>query len=98
MDRTTSPGETTSNPYRNLIEQGVDREIACVFSMRGRTFRLPLDSEGFGVMFRICEDIPTAELPYTCQPDVIGDAVPVSTQAIPTYYAFEVIRSRKGLK
>jgi hypothetical protein len=43
-------------------------------SMRGRTFRLPLDSEGFGLMFRICEDIPTAELPYTCQPEVIGDA------------------------
>ena len=43
-------------------------------SMRDRTFRLPLDAEGFGLMFRICEDIPTAELPYTCQPEVIGDA------------------------
>lgn len=36
-------------------------------SFRSRTFRAPLDQEGFGTMFRICEDIPLVELPLTCQ-------------------------------
>lgn len=36
-------------------------------SFRGRTFRAPIDREGFGIMFRICEDIPSTELPFTCK-------------------------------
>jgi hypothetical protein len=41
--------------------------LSVCLSVRGRTFRAPIDEEGFGIMFRICEDIPPSELPFTCQ-------------------------------
>ena len=35
---------------------------------RGREIRTPADSDGYRYMFRMCEDITTAQLPEGCQP------------------------------